>query len=58
MKSNPKTLWVQKRSGQGLKKGRYIYEKELKSTMDGQGRCSVSADENKILTITIQAVKH
>ena len=30
-------------------------EKEL---MGGQGRCNVSADENKILIITIQAAKH
>ena len=44
-----------KSSGQELKKA-WIKTSEIK--MDGQGLCSVTADGNKILILTIQAAKH
>ena len=39
----------------GLKKG---WNEKTEIEMGSQGRCSISADENKILIITIQAEKH
>ena len=46
------TLGVKKSCGQELKKARIC---EIK--MGGQGLCSVTADQNKILIITSQAAK-
>ena len=45
-----------KGAAKNLKKGRD--EKKTEIEMGGQGWCSVSADENKILIITIQAAKY
>ena len=50
------TLGVKKSCGQELEKG--LDEKEVKSKMGGQGLCSATTDQNKILIITSQAAKH
>ena len=49
------TLGVKKSCGQELEKG--LDEKEVKSKMGGQGLCSPTTDQNKILIITSQAAK-
>ena len=56
--SNPiqKHPWYKKSCGQELKKGLDKKRSEIK--MGGQGLCSVTADQNKILIITSQAAKH
>ena len=58
VKANPnqKHPWCKKSCGQELKKG--LDEKEVKSKMGGQGLCSATTDQNKILIITSQAAKH
>ena len=56
MKSNTKHPKCKKGAAKNLKKG--WDEKELKIIMGGQGRCSVCADENKNLIITIQVAKY
>ena len=53
---NQKHPGCKKRSGQELKKG--LDKKEVKSKWAGQGLCSVTADQNKILIIASQAAKH
>ena len=53
---NQKHPWCKKSCGQELEKG--LDEKEVKSKMGGQGLCSASIDQNKILIITSQAAKH
>ena len=45
-----------KSCGQELEKG--LDEKEVKSKIGGQGLCSATTDQNKILIITSQAAKH
>ena len=56
MKSNSKnTLGVKKVVAKNLKKAGM---KRIEIKMGSQDRYSVSADENKILIITIQAAKH
>ena len=49
------TLGV-KNCSQELAKG--LDEKEVKSIIGGQGLCSATTAQNKILIITSQAVKH
>ena len=56
VKSNQKHPWCKKSCGQELEKG--LDEKEVKSKMGGQGLCSATTDQNKILIITSQAAKH
>ena len=53
---NQKHPWCKKSCGQELEKG--LDEKEVKSKMGGQGLCSATTDQNKILIITSQAAKH
>ena len=53
---NQKHPWCKKSCGQELEKG--LDEKEVKSKMGGQGLCSATTDQNKILIITNQAAKH
>ena len=50
------TLGVKKSCGQELEKG--LDEKEVKSKMGGQGLCSATTDQNKILIITSQAASN
>ena len=45
---NQKHPWCKKSCGQELEKG--LDEKEVKSKMGGQGLCSGTTDQNKILT--------
>ena len=53
---NQKHPWCKKSYSQELEKG--LDEKEVKSKMGGQGLCSATTDQNKILIITSQAAKH
>ena len=56
--STKNTLGVKKEQPRTKRKKKGLDKKEMRSKWAAKGQCSVSADRNKILIITIQAAKH